>query len=589
MRKTKIVSTLGPSSNTVEAIKRLINAGINVARINFSHGNHDSHGELIKKVIQAREEMDVPLAIMLDTKGPEIRTGMFNTENGAVEIKKGQNFTFTTNDVVGDETRTSITYCGLPNDVQVGGRILVDDGLLEFEIMNKTATDIECKALNNGKMGSRKGVNVPDVYLNLPSMTEQDIKDIEFGIKMGVDYIAASFVRSAKDVMEIRQILDESGSSDIHIIAKIESRDGVKNIDGILEVADGIMVARGDLGVEIPPEEVPLVQKHLIKRSGQAGKPVITATHMLESMITNPRPTRAEAADVANAIFDGTDAVMLSGETAMGGYPVEAVKMMARIAEHTESELDYKELLSSKKEYKISTTNAICYSTCATAADLNAAAIATVTETGFTARKVSRFRPHCPIVAVALSRKVWRQLSLVWGCAPIFYGQLVGEADVFRVASEQAEVAGFAKNGDSIIITAGLPVGIAGSTNFIKVQVVGHTLAQGDVRVGVEELVQGRAVVVEQPEAATIKLRTEEILVVPFVDERMIASIRRAKALIIATDKQIDATYAETVCDALQIPLIICGADVLTAIQDDVSITIDCKNGHIYNGDIDRK
>ena len=587
MRKTKIVATLGLVSDSVESIKSLIDAGINVARINFSHGDYDSHRELMERVIKAREELDAPIALMLDTKGPEIRTGALLGDN--VEITQGQKFVFTTNDIIGNETKVSVSYRQLPDDVQVGGRILVDDGLIEFKIIGKTGTDIECEAANSGTLGSRKGVNVPDVYLNLPSLTEKDIEDIKFGIKMDIDYIAASFVRSAKDVLEIREILEKNGGSKIHIIAKIESRDGVNNIDGILEVADGIMVARGDLGVEIPPEEVPLVQKQLIKRSNQAGKPVITATHMLESMISNPRPTRAEATDVANAIFEGTDAVMLSGETAMGKYPVEAVKMMARIAEHTESARDYKELLSSNKEYRISTTNAICYSTCATAADLDAAAIATVTESGFTARKVSRFRPHCPIVAVALNRRVWRQLSLVWGCYSIFYDKPVSEVDVFKVASVQAEKAGFAKNGQSIIITAGLPVGIAGSTNIIKVEVVGDVLAQGDVKVDVPEPVVGRAVVVKQPEKAELKFRKDDILIVPSIDERMIDFIRRAKALIIATDKAIDTTYAETACHALQIPLIVCGADALEAIPDDISVTIDCKSGNIYNGDIDRK
>jgi len=587
MRKTKIVATLGLRSDSVEAIKKLIDAGINVARINFSHGDYESHGALMDRVIKAREELGAPVALMLDTKGPEIRTGAL--EGDKVKIRQGQEFTFTTENIIGDETKVSVSYGQLPDDVQVGGRILVDDGLIEFRIVSKTSTDIMCEALNGGTLGTRKGVNVPDVYLNLPSLTEKDILDIKFGITKGIDYVAASFVRSAKDVAEIRGVLEQNGGRKIHIIAKIESRDGVNNIDGILEVADGIMVARGDLGVEIPPEEVPLVQKLLIKKSNQAGKPVITATHMLESMITNPRPTRAEATDVANAIFEGTDAVMLSGETAMGKYPEEAVRMMVRIAEKMENSLDYKEMLSSHKDYKISTTNAICYSTCATAANLDAAAIATVTESGFTARMVSRFRPHCPIVAVALNERVWRQLSLVWGCYSTFYDKPVAEVDVFKIASTQAEKGGFAKNGQSIIITAGLPVGVSGSTNFIKVQVVGDVLAQGKVKVDVPELVVGRSAVVKQPERAEFKFRTDDVLIVPSVDERMMDFIRRAKALIIATDKTFDITYAETACQALQIPFIICDAGALNAIPDDISITIDCKNGHIYNGDVVNK
>jgi pyruvate kinase len=587
MRKTKIVATLGPSNGSLEMIKDLINAGMSVARFNFSHGTHESHTGLINTLIQAREELDAPVPMMLDTKGPEVRIGQF--ADGAVKIEQGQRFTFTTKEVVGDNTKVSVTYTKLPNDVKSGDRLLLDDGLIEFKILKTTSTDIECEALNSGTLGSRKGVNVPDVYLNMPFLTEKDKADIIYGIKMGFDYIAASFTRCAKDVLEIRQVLEDNGGDGIHIIAKIESRDGVNNVDAILDVADGIMVARGDLGVEIPPEEVPMVQKSLIRKANMASRPVITATHMLESMINNPRPTRAEANDVANAIYDGTDAIMLSGETAMGKYPVEAVKMMARIAVLTENAMDYKGLVMVHREYnKVSTTNAICYSSCATAADLDAAAIVTVTSSGFTARMIAKFKPPCPVVAVALSKRVWRQLSLVWGCYSTYYDKHVGDADVFKVACAQAEEAGFAKNGETIVITAGLPVGVAGSTNFIKVQVVGDILARGKVKNDEAEFVVGRSAVIKRSGDAENLVRTGDILIASSLDEKMMTSIRRAKAVIIGSEKLVDTTYAETVCHALQTTLVICNIDVLNIIPDDISITIDCVNGLVYNGEIDR-
>lgn len=587
MRKTKIVATLGPDNSSVEVIKDLIRAGMSVARLNFSHGTHDSHTGIVNTLIQAREELGAPIPLMLDTKGPEIRTGTF--ESGEVTIKQGQRFTFTTKDVVGDDTKVSVSYSKLTGDVKAGDRLLLDDGLIEFKILSVTKTDIECEAQNSGVLGSRKGVNVPDVFLNLPFLNEKDRDDIIYGIKMGFDYIAASFTRTAKDILEIRQVLEENGGEGIHIIAKIESRDGVNNIDAILDVADGIMVARGDLGVEIPPEEVPMVQKTLIKKANLSSRPVITATHMLESMITNPRPTRAEASDVANAIYDGTDAIMLSGETAKGKYPVEAVKMMARIAELTENNMDYKGLAVIHREYnKMSTTNAICYSACATAADLDAAAISTITGSGFTARMVAKFKPPCPIVAVALSKRVWRQLSLIWGCHSTYYDKHVGDNDLLKIACAQTEESGFAKNGDTIIITAGLPVGIAGSTNFLKVQVVGDILARGKVRNDSTEFVVGRAAVVKKPGDAEHQVRSGDILVAQTLDEKMMKSVRRAKAVVIGCEKLVDTTYAETVCHALQIPLVICNVNVTAVIPDDISITIDCLNGLIYNGEIDR-
>lgn len=586
MRNTKIVATLGPASNDVEIIKELIKAGMGTARINFSHGTYESHEEIIEKLIQARDELQAPVALMLDTKGPEIRIKTFASDK--IYLEQGKSFKLTTEDVSGDETQVSITYADLPKDVRVGSRILIDDGLIELRVVNLTDTDIDCVAVNSGFLSSRKGVNVPDVYVNLPSITDKDIEDIMFGIKMGFDYIAASFVRSAKDVLTIRQILEENNGSHIHIIAKIESRDGVNNIDSILEVADGIMVARGDLGVEIPPEEVPLVQKLLIKRANQMGKPVITATQMLESMVSNPRPTRAEANDVANAIFDGSDAIMLSGETAKGDYPVESVSMMARIALKTEQSINYSKGLKTHHIQDIlSVTNAICYATCTTAADLQASCIVTVTSSGFTARMVSKFKPPCPVIAVALSEVVWRQLSLVWGCFPIKNNGKLDEADIFKVASDKAVEARFAKNGDHIVIVAGVPVGIAGSTNLIKVQIVGDILAKGR---GIGEgTVAGRTAIVKVPEEAEKMFRPGDVLVTPSTDDRMMKYIRKATAVIVGSDQNVDTSHAETACKALEIPIIICNERVVDLIPNDIAVTVDCDEGFVYNGEIDNK
>ena len=419
MRKTKIVATLGPASNTVQICKDLIGAGMDAARINFSHGTYESHTEIINTLIQARTELNAPISLILDTKGPEIRIRNFAEEK--VYLEQGSKFTLTTKDVVGDAAKVSITYENLPKDVERGSRILIDDGLIELLVEKLTDTDITCKVVNSGFLSSKKGVNVPDVYVNLPSLTEKDVEDIKFGIERGFDYIAASFIRSAKDVLKIREVLEAHDATHINIIAKIESRDGVNNIDSILEVADGIMVARGDLGVEIPPEEVPLVQKLLIKKANQMGKPVITATQMLESMVNNPRPTRAEANDVANAIFDGSDCIMLSGETAKGTHPVESVQMMARIAVKAEDSIDYRERLNQagRSMTGVTITNAVSRATCTSAADLNAAAIVTVTNSGFTARMVAKYKPSCPVLAVSLREVVWRQLNLVWGCRSV--------------------------------------------------------------------------------------------------------------------------------------------------------------------------
>ena len=398
MRKTKIVCTLGPATNDVEIMKQLIQNGMDAARINFSHGTYETHAETIAKLKQAREELNAPIPLILDTKGPEIRVKTFKEDK--VRLEEDATFTLTTREVEGDVNIVSVTYADLPKDVHRGSRILIDDGLIELKVEDITETDVVCKVVNGGVVKSRKGVNLPGVEVNLPSLMEKDIEDLKFGVENGFDIVAASFIRSAEDVLKIRRVLEENGGGQMHIISKIENQQGVENIDKILEASDGIMVARGDLGVEIPPEEVPLVQKILIAKANRIGKPVITATQMLESMVHSPRPTRAEANDVANAIFDGSDAIMLSGETAAGAYPLEAVATMARIALKAESAVDYAAKLANTTEpARVNITNAISMAACATAAELKTAAITTVTKSGFTARMISRYRPACPLIA----------------------------------------------------------------------------------------------------------------------------------------------------------------------------------------------
>ena len=582
MRKTKIVATLGPASNTVEVCKNLIRAGMDAARINFSHGTYETHTEIINTLVQARTEMNAPVSLILDTKGPEIRIREFAEDK--VYLEQGQTFTLTTVATMGDSTKVAITYENLPKDVQRGSRILIDDGLIELVVEKLTDTDIECKVVNSGFLSSKKGVNVPDVYVNLPSLTEKDVEDIKFGIQMGFDYIAASFIRSAKDVVEIREILEANNAGHISIIAKIESRDGVNNIDNILEVADGIMVARGDLGVEIPPEEVPLVQKMLIKKANTVGKPVITATQMLESMVNNPRPTRAEANDVANAIFDGSDCIMLSGETAKGKYPVEAVQMMVRIAVRAEDSIDYHERLrqAGRSRMGVTITNAVSRATCTSAADLNAAAIVTVTNSGFTARMIAKYKPACPVVAVSLREVVWRQLNLVWGCHSIM-GEVKNdtEQEIFDLASTKALESKIVKNGDLIVVVAGVPVGVAGSTNMIKIEVVGDVLARGAAHG--EGIVSGQAAVIKVADEGA-NFMPGDILVTTETNDKMMSMVRKAKAVIIGSDQPINTLHAETACLALQIPLLICTERVVDLIQTGAAITIDMTDGFVYNG-----
>jgi len=471
MRKTKIVCTIGPSSESLENTKKLIMAGMNVARLNFSHGDFEEHGNRIKNIRQACEELNKTVAILLDTKGPEIRTGKLEVE--PIELVQDEYITLTTEDILGDKNRISITYKELPNDVQVGSTILIDDGLIGLTVVEIQGTEIRCRVVNGGTIKSKKGVNVPGVAISLPGITEKDASDIVFGIEQGIDFIAASFVRKASDVLEIRELLKKHNAEHIQIISKIENQQGVDNLDEILEVSDGLMVARGDLGVEIPAEEVPLVQKRMIEKCNLAGKPVITATQMLDSMQRNPRPTRAEASDVANAIFDGTDAIMLSGETAAGKYPVESVLTMSRIAEKAESALNYREMfLKQRIAQETSVTEAISQSVAISALDLNAKAIISSTESGQTARMVSKYRPQAPIIAVTTQDRTLRRLALTWGVTPV-KGELATSTDeMFDYALQGGVKSGLVKEGDLVVITAGVPLGRSGSTNLLKVDLI---------------------------------------------------------------------------------------------------------------------
>lgn len=471
MRKTKIVCTIGPASESLENIKKLILAGMNVARLNFSHGDFDEHGNRINVIRQASKELGKTVAILLDTKGPEIRTGKLAVE--PIELVQDEFITLTTEEILGDKNRISITYADLPGDVQPGSTILIDDGLIGLTVVEVQGTEIKCLIVNGGTIKSKKGVNVPGVRISLPGITEKDANDIIFGIGQDVDFIAASFVRKASDVLEIRELLAAHNASHINIISKIENQEGVDNLDEILAASDGLMVARGDLGTEIPAEDVPLVQKMMIEKSNCAGKPVITATQMLDSMQRNPRPTRAEASDVANAIFDGTDAIMLSGETAAGKYPVESVLTMSRIAEKAESALNYRELFLKQSNIQETTvTEAISQAVTISAMDLNAKAIISSTETGHTARVVSKYRPEAPIIAVTTEDRTMRRLALTWGVTPV-KGKLASTTDeMFDYAVQGGVDSGLVKEGDLVVITAGVPLGRSGSTNLIKVSVI---------------------------------------------------------------------------------------------------------------------
>ena len=471
MKKTKIVCTMGPNSNDENIMRQLVKEGMDIARFNFSHGSHEEQKGRMDMLKKIREEEKKPVAILLDTKGPEIRTGVLK-DGKKVLLKEGETITLT-NEVEGDETKVSLTYKGLVDDVQIGNMILIDDGLIGLKVKEKTETDIICTIVNGGELGERKGVNVPNVPVRLPAITEKDKEDLKFGVEQKIDFIAASFVRCAEDVEQIRAILKENGGENINIIAKIENSEGILNIDSIIEAADGIMVARGDMGVELPEEEVPIIQKMIIKKVYQAGKKVITATQMLDSMMNNPRPTRAETTDVANAIYDGTSAIMLSGETAAGKYPIDALQTMVRIAERTEMDINYKQRFFNQNIHtERNITQAVCHATCTTAYDLEAKAILTVTKSGRSARMISSCRPDCMVIAGTTDEKTCRQLSLSWGVTPVLLKEKEDVLELFDYAVEVAKENKLVNQGDIVVITSGVPLGTSGTTNMMKVQTV---------------------------------------------------------------------------------------------------------------------
>lgn len=581
LKRTKIVCTIGPASDSVETLKELMKAGMNVCRLNFSHGSHEEHQVRIDNIKTARKELNLPIAIMLDTKGPEIRLKTF--ENHKIDLNLGDKFTLTTRDLVGNQDIVSVSYEGLARDVKIGDRILIDDGLVELEVEEIVdGTDIICKAKNYGTISDKKGVNVPSVSINLPAMTDRDREDIIFGIKNDIDYIAASFIRKASDVIEIRKILEENGGDHIGIISKIENEEGVANLREIVETSDGIMVARGDLGVEIRTEIMPIVQKEIIRLSNQLAKPVITATQMLDSMIRNPRPTRAEVTDVANAILDGSDAIMLSGETAAGKYPLEAVKTMADIALNTENSQDYLDSIKNRKDWtKPSTTNSISRSSCLIAKELGARSILVATSTGATARNISKFRPTCPIVAATHTERVMRSLSLAWGVYPV----MAKEADSTDSVIEESIFAAMNQNyideGDLIVVTAGIPVGVGGSTNLVKVHIVGDIMAKGQ-GIGKESVI-GDCYQCTDLARAEKEFSDNMILVAKFTDRDMVNLISRSSGLIVEEGGL--SSHAAIVAVSLGKPVVVGVEGALDIFKTGTRVTLDPETGVIYRGE----
>ncbi len=569
MRKTKIICTLGPATEDEAILRELMLSGMDVARINMSHGTHEEHKAKMDKVKQLRRELDLPVAILLDTKGPEIRTGNFPEK---VVLESGQSFTLTTIPCDGDKEHCSITFAGLPDDVRTGTKILIDDGLIEMEVMDKTETDIICKVLNGGPVSSHKGINVPDITLSLPFLSDRDKDDLKFGIEQDVDFVAASFTRSADDINEMKAFLDQNGGHDIRIIAKIENKDGVNNIDDIIRVSDGIMVARGDLGVEIPIAEIPVIQKMLIKKTRNSDKPVITATQMLDSMIKNPRPTRAETTDVANAIYDGTSVIMLSGETAAGAFPVEAVKTMANIAITTENNINYIDRFNKlDMNERPDVTSAISHATCTTAHDLGAAAIITVSKSGSTSRMLSKYRPECPIISGTPSEKVWRQTNMSWGVCPIMIEEKDSTDSLIDHVITVAQSKKLLKNGDLVVLTAGVPLGVSGTTNLMKVHLVGNILCSGGAIVN-DLSAHGHLVVCQSDEEALLNCKEGEILVIHETNNSLLPVMKKCAAII----TEVDGTdsHAAIVGLALNKPVIVGAANATQLLKTGANVNV---------------
>ncbi len=575
IRKTKIVCTMGPNLFEKHLIAPLMKAGMNVARFNFSHGTYETHQHYYDEVCRIRDELGLPIATMLDTKGPEIRVRSF--KNGRVTLQNGQLFTLTTDEVEGDEERVSITYKELPQDIAVGSSILIDDGLIGMQVERIDGADIVCRVLNGGVVSNNKGVNIPNAHLSMPFISEKDHQDILFAIKNGYDFIAASFTRCADDIMQIRHILQENNCHTINIIAKIENMEGVENIDEILRVVDGVMVARGDLGVEVPLEDVPSLQKKLIQRGIAAGKPVITATQMLDSMIKNPRPTRAEATDVANAIYDGTSAIMLSGESAVGAYPVEAVETMVRIALGAEADMDYIRRFSRDTSASTDVTNAISHATVTSAHDLNASAIITVTKSGSTARILSRYRPACVIVGCTTEKHVWRQLALSWGTVPLMIAEESNTDDLFEHAVDAAVQNGLVHDGELVVLTAGVPLGISGTTNLMKVHVVGHLLSRG------QGLHGGKVVaplcVIRNLEKDAKNFNTGDVIVCHQTTREMFSMLRKSSAIVLEDDNP--EGHGAIAGMSLDIPVIIGAKNATNILKSGAVVTVDGEKGTV--------
>ena len=578
MRKTKIICTLGPSTDKEGVLRELIANGMNVARFNFSHGSHEEHLGRLEKLKALREELGKPVAALLDTKGPEIRLKDF--KNGVENLVAGQTFTLTTRDVEGTNEICSITYKDLPMDVEPNGTIMLDDGVIKLQIQTVNDTDIVCTVLNSGKIKNKKGVNVPGVHLSMPYMSQRDKDDIIFGIQQGYDFIAASFVRTAQDVYEIRNLLNQYDSN-IRIIAKIENREGVNNIDSILAAADAVMVARGDLGVEIDFTELPGIQKTIIDRSFSFGKPIVTATQMLDSMMVNPRPTRAEISDVANAIYDGTSAIMLSGETAAGAYPVEALKTMSAIAERTEQEgFHLRGRTMDSNPGKISVSDATAHAACLTARDVNAAASVTVSESGTTARLLSKYRPQQPIIACVMREQVQRQLSLSWGITPLMMSLAHSTDELIEMSTALAKENGYLHNGELAGVTAGVPVGVSGTTNMIKIHMVGNCLATG-VGVGPEnnDVASGKACVCRTMDEVRAKFKPGMVLVVPSTSNEMLSFVRDAAALVVEEPGL--NSHAAIAGKALLKPTVVGAAGATSHIRDGLMVAVDCAHGSV--------
>lgn len=577
MRRTKIVCTIGPSTEQPDVIAELIEQGMDVARLNLSHGCREDHLRRVLAIKEVSRQIRKDIAILIDNRGPEVRIGKIDRE--PVVLSAGQQFTLTARPVTGDQHQVSITYSGLTREIVPGKMILIDDGLISLEVTAVSGDDIICRVVNGGELYSRKGMNFPGTSISLPAVNQLDHDDLQALLELGIDFVAASFARSWKDIVEVRRLI-EKYRGEVKIIAKIESQEGMSNFSSILEAADGVMIARGDLGVEIPAEEVPLIQKRFIRRCNRAGKPVITATQMLDSMIRHPRPTRAEASDVANAIFDGTDAVMLSGETAVGRYPVESVTTLSRIARRTEQELKYKQILQFFETTMEKTiTDAISYATCHTAQELNAAAIITSTQSGYTARMVSKYRPQAPIIAVTPSRKVAASLKLIWGVYPVLCPPTQTTDEMFGAAIQASLQEGLIREGDLVVITAGVPVGVPGTTNLLRVETVGEAMVKGT---GIGKVaVTGTALVVAGDHLPD-KAEPGQILVVKNTDKRYLSIIEQAAALV--TEQGGLTSHGAIVALNLNKPAVVGTKQATELICTGDVITVDAIRGLIYRG-----